>query len=220
MPNIEYAILPNAGLGTRLSIDKPKCLIEIDELPLILHQVNILQKIVKYIFIVVGHNAREIIDLFRPGNDKVIFVFNHKYYDTNTAYSVHSVAKYLKKGFLTIDGDYWINPEDLKIFINTVNLNPKEYHVSVQSTQTDFPCYVDYSDGRITKFTKEYQKHEMGGMLYFPGNFTLNSKKMFLYEVIDFCTPVNGILMPNCYEFDTLADLHRVKSKIDGKLAI
>ena len=106
-----------AGIGTRLNDHCPKCLIEINNKPLIFHSILALKKLdIEEIVIVVGHKKEEIINMI--GNEifgiKVHYVNNEEFNQTGTAFSFLCARSIILKksiDILMIHGDILYDPK-------------------------------------------------------------------------------------------------------------
>ena len=73
-----------AGEGRRLGMGKTKALVSVLGEPLIAWHLRMLRE-VRDIVVVVGHQARDVIDVVSTLRRDVVFAFNHEYATTGTA---------------------------------------------------------------------------------------------------------------------------------------
>jgi len=106
------AIILNAGEGRRLrplTISKPKCLLKLNKVTILEHQLtNIAKSGIKEVIMVVGYHANQIIEKVKEMslNLKFKFIFNPIYYKTNTVYSLWLARDFFKEcDFLYFNGD-------------------------------------------------------------------------------------------------------------------
>jgi len=124
-----------AGVGTRLLCSggaKHKCLIKIQGTSILERQINILKRCgIKDIVIVVGHAANAVKACAAKYRDlNVAFVYNPKFYNTNTFYSLALATKYVKRGetVIQINGDLIFDYRILKQMLsNKRSLMATEY---------------------------------------------------------------------------------------------
>lgn len=102
-----------AGMGNRLGMGMTKALLEIDGKPLIIRQLEFL-KDEEDVRVVVGYQAKKLMEVVRNYRNDVMFVFNHLYQTTSTGKSVSLASKYANDFVLNIDGDLIIHPEDME----------------------------------------------------------------------------------------------------------
>lgn len=108
---VSVAIILAAGTGTRLWGGKwgiPKCLVHVGGKTILQRQIENLQAVgVRDFIVVVGHE-REMIQnyvlSFMPGN--FVFVYNERYRETNTLYSLYLAAKHVgENNVFILNGD-------------------------------------------------------------------------------------------------------------------
>jgi len=102
-----------AGKGTRMgNIEMPKCLLEINGIPIIKHQINSFKKNgIEDILVVTGYKSEMIHDLL---NDQVKYVHNSKFNEMNNIYSVWLAIQKLQDDFICVYGDLMFDEEILK----------------------------------------------------------------------------------------------------------
>ncbi|RDY24526.1 hypothetical protein CHF27_002480 [Romboutsia maritimum] len=196
-------VISCAGRGTRLGLNKNKALIDIDGKPLIIRQLECMDKF-DDIRIVVGYQAQEVIDLVCSYRKDITFVFNHKYKDTKTAASLSLGKKYPNDMIISLDGDLLFEPDELKKFI----LRDDEEAIGVCKPYTKDPVYVstEFIDGheRAINFSRESGKYQWTGL------FKIFSKKLedgedHVYKMITPNLPLN-IIEINLKEIDTIEE--------------
>ena len=102
-----------AGKGSRMgNIDIPKCLLEINQIPIIKHQINSFKKNgINDILVVTGYKSEMIHDLL---NDQVEYVHNSKFNEMNNIYSVWLAMQKLHDDFICVYGDLIFDEKILK----------------------------------------------------------------------------------------------------------
>ena len=104
------AVILTAGSGRRLgdaTRGKPKCLVEIDERSILEHQINALEAcgFERYL-IVVGFRAGDVIkEAQRIVGDRVEFVYNPIFAESNTSYSLWLAMNEWQDDFYLLNGD-------------------------------------------------------------------------------------------------------------------
>ena len=106
-------VISCAGMGNRLGLGTTKALVEIDGKPLIIRHLEMLQN-EKDIRVVVGYQAKKVIEVVRAYRSDIMFVFNHQYRETGTGASVAAAARYAGEYILSLDGDLLVHPDDMK----------------------------------------------------------------------------------------------------------
>lgn len=115
-----------AGMGTRLSINEPKCLIKIKELPIILHSITALNNLdidIDEIVLVVGDKKNAVMN--QIGNNilgmKVNYVENDDFHNSGTAHSLLCAKEIILSNsidVLMLHGDIFYDPNIFKDFID------------------------------------------------------------------------------------------------------
>lgn len=83
MPTPKHAVISAAGLGSRLELNMPKCLVEIGGRKVIDYQLDLLREI-EDLRIVVGFMEEAVISHVREIRNDVLFVRNPDYRTTST----------------------------------------------------------------------------------------------------------------------------------------
>ena len=100
-----------AGMGTRLGIGTTKALINVYGKSLIERQLE-LTKDIDDVRVVVGYQAKKVIDKVNSIRKDIMFAFNYEYQTTGEAESLSKAMVGLKEYTLIIDGDLLINKDD------------------------------------------------------------------------------------------------------------
>ena len=114
--SITTALLLAAGTGSRLqplTDDAPKCLTEIDGIPILQRQVSCLHQWgVKRLVVVVGyleHRIREFLDAW-TGDLRIDYVVSPRYRTTNNIYSLWLARETISESFLLLECDLVFEP--------------------------------------------------------------------------------------------------------------
>ena len=105
------ALILAAGVSRRLyphTYDKPKCLLEVNNKPIIHYQLDALKALnIKDIIIVVGYHREMLIENVRHNFPDMNFHFliNHHYFETNTAYSVLIAKNHINSDLILMNAD-------------------------------------------------------------------------------------------------------------------
>jgi len=102
------ALILAAGSGRRLRLDRPKCLVELDGLPLVDHQLRALEWAgVERVVVVAGYHADDVREAL-PADTTV--VLNEDYADTNSLYSFWLARQEIGEEVLVLNGDVLFHP--------------------------------------------------------------------------------------------------------------
>lgn len=100
------AIILAAGLGRRLSLGVPKCLLEIAGRSILSRQVEALRAAgVDHFAIVVGYREEDVRRHLACEAGRFTFITNERYAETNTIYSLYLARDHFGSGFFYTNGD-------------------------------------------------------------------------------------------------------------------
>jgi choline kinase len=105
-----------AGLGSRMGLNRPKALVEIDGRPLIAWQLAMLDP-VEDVRVVLGYRAAAVAEVVFDLRPDATVVLNHEFASTGTAASFLRGAAGAEGPVLSLDCDLVVHPHDLRTFI-------------------------------------------------------------------------------------------------------
>ncbi|CAH0534702.1 hypothetical protein VST7929_02652 [Vibrio stylophorae] len=140
MSSIEHVVIAAAGLGSRLGLGKPKCLLEIGGKPLISYLLKLVESI-KDVRIVVGFEEHLVIPLVKSIRSDAIIVRNPAYRTTSTLTSYYLGSFGIKGKCLYVDADIIFCPESFAEFIDNCNKSDRSI-IGVTKAKTDDAVYV------------------------------------------------------------------------------
>jgi len=111
-------VLSCAGVGSRLGLAKTKALIEIDGDKLIHLQLRAFAE-VEDLRVVIGFQARSVVEAVLEKRRDIVFVYNHDYFRTKTGASFYLGARHANEYCVAWDGDLVVHPDDIPTCINT-----------------------------------------------------------------------------------------------------
>jgi len=117
---VRTALLLAAGIGSRLSPltdSTPKCLVEVNRIPILERLMRSLQSNgFKHLLVVTGHLSEVIQDYLgdRYADIEITYVHSPRYKTTNNIYSLWLAGKMIDEPFLLIESDLVFQPERLK----------------------------------------------------------------------------------------------------------
>ena len=210
MYNLKHVVISCAGMGTRLGLDIPKCLVKVNKKTLLEHMLDNL-KDVDNVYIIVGFKEELVTEIALKYRPDAIIVRNSFFKSTSNVYSIELIAKYFKEPFACIDGDLLIPKESLASFFSSIK--PGQPLVGICKAKTEDAVYVHTnSNGLVTKFCREDRSmYEWCGVAYIADISIDSSAHKYLYEVFVSYLPLHTHLIDQCYEVDTPADLHEMK---------
>lgn len=208
---VKNAVICAAGLGSRLGLDTPKCLVKLGKHRLIYYLLDIL-KDVENVRIVVGFKEEEVIEYVKNIREDVVFVRNPDYSSTTNSYSLHLGSHDLQEPFVTIDGDMIIDHKNFKIFVDAIDVN--EDLIAITESKTEDAVFVKIDNNNLlTQFSREpISKFEWSGIAYF-ANFKVSKDGKYVYQEIEPHLPMKSVLI-DCWEIDTPGDLDLVMNEV------
>lgn len=210
---IKNAVICAAGLGSRLGLDKPKCLVEINDKPLIYYILEVL-KDVENIRIVIGFKEEEVINVVRKIREDVIFVRNPDYQNTTNAYSLYLGSHDLKEPFVNIDGDMYLEKSEFEKFVDAAIED--ENLIAYTKSYTEDAVNVKLNEkNQVIAFSRDkISNYEWTGIAYF-SNIKISKEGKYVYQELEDKLPINGIEL-ECYEIDTQKDLEVLYRKLNS----
>lgn len=204
MQTVKHVVISAAGLGSRLELDMPKCLVEVGGRKLIDYQLDLLAEI-EDVRIVVGFREEEVIDHIRKIRDDVIFVRNPDYQTTTNSYSVYLGSRNLQEPFITLDGDLLIEPRSFEDFLRQCGKGKSI--VGITKTKTEEAVFVEIDETEhIIAFQRERRSDfEWTGIAYLDG-IKIVKDAGYIYHVIEKHLPLKAFEI-SCHEIDTPQDL-------------
>ena len=206
MPSIKSVVISCAGIGSRLGLGLTKALVKINGQSLISLQLKMF-KDVEDVRIVVGFQANDIIEEVLKYRKDVVFVFNHRYFETKTGTSYYLGARHAYDITLEWDGDLLVHPDDVRTILNTEG----EFICYGDITSDDAVYVQTDEEGRVLRFSRESGDYEWTGPACLKrGNLIYSTQNV--YNIFERCLPMRGIKV-RAYDIDTYDDYTRV-SKI------
>lgn len=183
-------VILSAGIGSRLKPltgEKPKCLVEVANKPILGHQIDLFinNKKVKEILIVIGYKpdlVRSFINDNYEENQKITFIENKDFLTTNNMYSLFLTKNYIKGKFLLINGDVILQPEIANDFISY----PYEDSIAVDVGQYfEESMKVVKEDDFLVDISKTINKEEAFGCSIDFYKFSDYGAKVFFSKIED-----------------------------------
>lgn len=208
MSIIKHAIISAAGMGTRLGLNMPKCLLKFSGITIIQHQLELLKDI-EDIRIVVGFMEEDVIKVVKSIRKDVVFVRNPHYQETSNTYSVSLATKGLKHPSIIVDGDLLINKKSFSEFIES--FDGENSLIGITNSSTDDAVYVELDHhNRVLQFSRNKKnKYEWSGIACL-NNIIVNNEKTYMYQILEKHLPLKAKYI-ECSEIDTADDLNRAQ---------
>ena len=208
MSFVKNAIISAAGMGTRLGLNMPKCLLKFNGISIIEHQLNILKNF-ENIRVIVGFMEEDVIKIVKSIRKDVIFVRNPQYQITSNTYSISLATKGLLEPHVLIDGDLLINKKSFNEFIEEFDGNNSL--IGITSSSTDDAVYVELNEkNEIKSFSREKKsKYEWSGIACL-NKIIVTKDNPYLYQLLEKNLPLKTKYI-ECSEIDTADDLKRAQ---------
>ena len=167
-----------AGKGTRMgNVEVPKCLLEINGVPIIKHQINSFKKNgINDIVVVTGYKSEMIHDLL---NDQVRYVHNSKFSEMNNIYSVWLAIQKLQDDFICVYGDLMFDEEILKKCLEIKS----EIGLIVETNTRDETMKVKIENEKIVAVNKKIDYKTADGNFVGMAKFSKNVLKILFNEI-------------------------------------
>ncbi len=193
MPVPASVVVNAAGLGSRLGLDRPKALLEVEGRPLIAWQLAMLAD-VPDVRVVLGYQASEVADVVFAVRPDATVVLNHQYLSTGTASSLVRGARGVDGRVVSLDCDLIVHPEDLTAFVHA-----EEPTLGVLPVQSNEPVLVRVArdDGGLVAhgFDRELRPgdREWSGLITFdPRDVRLGPDDGHVFELVRGLLPVRA----------------------------
>jgi choline kinase len=205
---VESAVIAAAGLGSRLGLGQPKCMLELGGVTLLTRMIRMLESHVSRVHVVVGYREDLIIDHCARHHPHVVLVRNPDFRTTNTAQSLALGARHLPGKCVFLDGDLVINPDSFTAFLD--HAAETEILVALCQPNTENAVFVDTeksSQGLTVKgFTRENRTlYEWANVCSGP-NTLMSDAENYVFEHLAKRLPLPGHML-ELAEIDTSADM-------------
>lgn len=208
MQPVESAVIAAAGLGSRLGLGKPKCMLELGGTTLLTRMIHVLESRVARIHVVIGYREELIIDHCARHHPHVVLVRNPEFRITNTAQSLALGACHLSGKCVFLDGDLVTSPDSFCTFLD--HAAQTEILVGLCQPNTENAVFADAeatAQGiNVTGFTTDkVTRWEWANV--FSGPTTLvQGADSYVFEHLAKLLPLPGHVL-DLAEIDTTADM-------------
>jgi len=218
MGRIKHVVITAAGMGTRLGLQLPKCMVEVAGRRIVDHQLPLLEDIEDFCM-VVGYKSEEVMAHVRRSRPDARFIVNHAYASTTTLQSLFLATRDLDEPFLVVDGDVIPEADSFRAFLDRCGDGSSLTAVSPAVSTEAVYAIVDEASGTLVEFTREpISAWEWPGISYLRPSM-IENRPSFVYQQLDRHLPL-PIQPLECWEVDTADDLARVSRELsDGTRA-
>jgi choline kinase len=208
MQTVKHVIISAAGMGTRLEMNMPKCLVEIAGKKIIQGLLELVSDF-DDVRVVVGFMEEEVIREVNKIRKDVVFVRNSDYRTTSNCHSIYLATHNLKDPFLIIDGDLIIDKDSFLSFLKECKLDQSLIGITPSKTEDAVFVNVDSSGKVITGFSRDMKNDfEWCGIAYLK-DIKISKDGGYVFEELKKHLPLQAHVV-ECSEIDTPEDLHAV----------
>jgi choline kinase len=154
MPADLPILIAAAGIGSRLGMNLPKCLVEVNGRSLLERLLSDVLKDEADVRVVVGFRAEEVIAKARAVRNDLLFVRNPSFRDTSVRHSFWLAARHVKQSCIIIDGDTLIEPASWRAFRHAADQHDTLVGVTPSSTTDAVFADVGVLDQQVRRFTR------------------------------------------------------------------
>lgn len=205
MPAIKHAIIAAAGIGSRLGLGKTKCLLEINNVPLIGYLLKLLDDI-DDIRIIVGFQEHEVMQTVLRYRRDVTFVRNPEYMSTSTLTSYWLGSQGINDYCLFMDADIIFDPDSFAHFKATCIDSPMDNILAVTSSKTNDAVFIEMQRGLVTSFSRSNKTDYEWANLCFIQPKLLTKVGDSVYQQLSKYLPLKACEIVS-YEIDTKYDM-------------
>lgn len=184
-------VISAAGLGSRLGLNKPKALVEVEGKPILAHQLELLQN-VNEVVIVVGFRAEHVINLVKKLRPDAIIVFNHDYKNSGTALSVSLAGRISADWVVSLDGDLLVEKQSL----DSILQYPKSC-LGLSSVVSQAPVYAKIDEQNkvvsLSQSTDMSSVYEWTGIVKLPSKSAAQLGRNHVYQGLTNVLPMDWL---------------------------
>ncbi|MGI9262625.1 MAG: NTP transferase domain-containing protein [Woeseiaceae bacterium] len=159
MSSVKTAVILAAGMGTRLAAenrDRPKGFLRLGERPIIEESISRLRRVgIERVLIVTGH-CHDYYDMLASGSAGTIqTIFNEKYRDSGSMYSLYCARGLMQDDFLLLESDLIYEQRALTSLINRSEI---DCILLSDATNSGDEVFVETRDEMLVAMSKDKAK--------------------------------------------------------------
>lgn len=216
MSPVKNAVIAAAGLGSRLGLGMPKCMISINRVPILARTLALLSEHVENIVVVAGYREELILEYCQNHFRNVVIARNPDFATTNTAHSLSLGGRLVSGKTMFLDGDLLLEKASLKRFF--VLAQASELMLGVTEARTEQPVYAQCVQTRagyltITSFSREKPTAYEWANLFVGPHSVMDGAQRYVFEKLGEQLPLQGALI-EVEEVDTPDDMARAEAVV------
>lgn len=205
MSLVKHVVISAAGIGSRLGLNKPKCLVEVAGRTLLDWHLSRLQW-AECVWLVVGYQEEDVVAHAIALRPDLIVVRNPDYARTNTLQSIYRVSRHLDERLLVLDADTVMDARSFKAFMEASRHHEQLIGVSPYITSDGVRVLLDESGAQVTGFTRDLSHSmEWTGIAVIKPQIVID-KPMFVYQALEPSLPLPAFEL-KAFDIDTVDDL-------------
>ncbi|MFQ6572766.1 NTP transferase domain-containing protein [Pseudomonas sp. UM16] len=212
MSPIKHVVICAAGIGSRLGLNKPKCLVEVNGRSLLDYHLERLSW-AETIWLVVGFQEEDVIAHAMSLRNDLIIVRNPEFARTNTLQSLHRVSQHLQERFLVIDADTVVEESSFLAFMEAAREHRQLIGTSHYTTSDGVRVLLDADGESVVGFTREpHHPLEWTGIAVIEPHLVVD-KPIYVYQALEPYLPIRAADL-KAFDIDTTADLDMARQVI------
>lgn len=212
MSAIKHVVIGAAGIGSRLGLNKPKCLVEVGGRSLLERHLAQLHW-AENVWLVVGFHEEDVIDHAMSLRSDLMIVRNSDYARTNTLQSIHRVSRHLKERFLVLDADTVVEEKSFAAFLRAAEDHSELIGVSSYLTSDGVRVRVNPATQTVEGFSRDPDiPLEWTGIAVIHPEI-VRDEPIYVYQAIESCLPSPAFEL-KAFDIDTVADLEMARRVI------
>lgn len=208
MQSVKNAVIAAAGLGSRLGLGHPKCMLELGGITLLTRMIRTLELHVPRIHVVVGYREEMVIEYCARHHPQVVLVRNPEFRTTSTAQSLALGARHLTAKCVFLDGDLIIHPVSLGAFLYQATLSEMLVGLCQPSTENAVFVKTEETAHRlmVKGFTRECRTSYEWANVFVGPSTLMDGAENYVFEHLVKLLPLPGHIL-ELAEIDTSSDL-------------
>ncbi len=208
MPGVVSAVVPAAGIGSRMGLNRPKVLLKIGDESLLQRHLRLIGGLAEPI-VVAGYNVHAMYSELANLGFKGIMVVNHNFLGSGTAASVKEAAKVSAEGLiLLLDGDLLVSEDSMGLLLTRGS--PALGIGRVQSREPVY-AHIDWVTRTVVHLSQtEPSEWEWSGLSLIPRHFCASFGQGNVFDSLGKFLPLPAVMV-DWWEIDFPNDLDFAK---------
>ncbi|MEQ5837400.1 NTP transferase domain-containing protein [Marinobacter sp. NFXS9] len=209
MQSVEGAVIACAGLGSRLGMGLPKCLIEVDGKTILSRLIETLRPLVPRIHVVIGYREELVAEYCARYHRDVVLVRNPQFRETNTAFSILLGSLGFSSKVLYLDGDLIVEKESIAHFVRMAGKFPYLIGVTEAKSENAVLALIEgqgKKNVKVSAFGRNLDSRYEWANVFVGPPACLADASNYVFEVLEPSLPLPACFL-QLHEVDTPSDL-------------